>query len=128
MKKILKKSILIMTVLSIFMFVLSNNLQILTSEFEIMAESYRTIYTIYGDLNNDKKIDSFDVVMMRQKVLSKDTSKELDFNYDGKVDVSDLKLLNDYVLGKISILDIYFYDDADEDGLCDLLEDRKSVV
>ncbi len=122
MKKILKKFILIMTVFSMFMFVLSNNLQILTSEFETMAESYRTTYTIYGDLNNDKKIDSFDVVMMRQKVLSKDTSKELDFNYDGKVDVSDLKLLNDYVLGKISILDIYFYDDADEDGLCDLLE------
>ena len=122
MKKILKKFILIMTVFSMFMFVLSNNLQILTSEFGTMAESYRTIYTIYGDLNNDKKIDSFDVVMMRQKVLSKDTSKELDFNYDGKVDISDLKLLNDYVLGKISILDIYFYDDADEDGLCDLLE------
>lgn len=122
MKKILKKSILIMTILSMFMFVLSNNLKILTSEFETMAESYRTTYTIYGDLNNDKKIDSFDVVVMRQKVLSKDTSKELDFNYDGKVDASDLKLLSDYVLGKISILDIYFYDDADKDGLCDLLE------
>lgn len=122
MKKILKKFILIMTVFSVFMFVLSSNLRIFTSDFETMAESYRTTYTIYGDLNNDKKIDSFDVVMMRQKVLSKDTSKELDFNYDGKVDVSDLKLLNDYVLGKISILDIYFYDDADEDGLCDLLE------
>lgn len=40
MKKILKKFILIMTVFSMFMFVLSNNLQILTSEFETMAESY----------------------------------------------------------------------------------------
>lgn len=122
MKKILKKSILIMTILSMFMFVLSNDLQIFTSEFETMAESYRTTYTLYGDLNDDKKIDSFDVVMMRQKVLSKNTSKELDFNYDGKVDASDLKLLSDYVLGKISVLDIYFYDDADGDGLCDLLE------
>lgn len=111
-----------MTILSMFMFVLSNDLQIFTSEFETMAESYRTTYTLYGDLNDDKKIDSFDVVMMRQKVLSKDTSKELDFNYDGKVDASDLKLLSDYVLGKISVLDIYFYDDADGDGLCDLLE------
>ena len=64
MKKILKKSILIMTILSMFMFVLSNNLKILTSEFETMAESYRTTYTIYGDLNNDKKIDSFDVVVV----------------------------------------------------------------
>lgn len=46
----------------------------------------------------------------------------MDFNYDSKVDASDLKLLSDYVLGKISILDIYFYDDADKDRLCDLLE------
>lgn len=122
MKKILKRSILIMTILSMFMFVLSNNLQIFIGEFEAIAESYRTTYTLYGDLNDDKKIDSFDLVIMRQKVLSKDTSKELDFNYDGKVDTSDLKLLSDYVLGKISILDIYFYDDADKDGICDLLE------
>ncbi len=111
-----------MIILSMFMFVLSNNLRIFTSEFETMAESYRTTYTLYGDLNGDKKIDSFDIVMMRQKVLSKDTSKELDFNYDGKIDGSDLKLLSDYVLGRVSILDIYFYDDADEDGLCDFME------
>lgn len=64
-----------MIVFTMFIFVLLNDFQIFTSEFEIMAESYRTNYTIYGDLNDDKKIDSFDVVMMRQKVLSKDTSR-----------------------------------------------------
>lgn len=122
MKKALKNFIRIITVFAVFMFVLSNDFRIFSNEFKTIAESYRTTYTLYGDLNNDKKIDSFDIVMMRQKVLSKDSDKKLDFNYDGKVDGSDLTLLSDYVLGKVSILDIYFYDDADADGLCDLVE------
>ena len=32
------------------------------------AETFRTSYTIFGDLNDDKSIDSFDVILMRSKV------------------------------------------------------------
>lgn len=64
------------------------------------AVSYRTSYKIYGDLNNDKVINSFDVVFMRKAVINGDTTQDLDFNRDDKVDSTDLSLLNDYVLGK----------------------------
>lgn len=86
------------------------------------AASYRTSYKIYGDLNNDKAINSFDVISMRKAVISGDTNQDLDFNRDDKVDSADLTLLSDYVLGKNSFFDAYLCDDADEDSVCDMLE------
>ena len=86
------------------------------------AASYRTSYKIYGDLNNDKAINSFDVISMRKAVISGDTNQDLDFNCDDKVDSADLTLLSDYVLGKNTFFDAYLYDDADEDSVCDILE------
>lgn len=121
MKKFLKELEALTLSFAMVIFVLSSNLKIF-SEFNANAVSYRTSYTIYGDLNDDKRIDVFDVIEMRKRVISKDTSKELDFNHDNKVDTSDLELLSDYVLGKVYIFDSYFYDDADGDKICDLLE------
>lgn len=121
MKKFLKELEILTLSFAMVIFVLSSNLKIF-NEFNTNAVSYRTTYTIYGDLNDDKRIDVFDVIEMRKRVISKDTSKELDLNHDNKVDASDLELLSDYVLGKVYIFDSYFYDDADEDGICDLLE------
>ena len=89
---------------------------------ETNAASYRTSYKIYGDLNNDKAINSFDVISMRKAIISGDTTQDLDFNRDDKVDSADLTLLSDYVLGKNTFFDAYLYDDADEDSVCDMLE------
>ncbi|MBR1431453.1 dockerin type I domain-containing protein [Ruminococcus sp.] len=89
---------------------------------ETNAASYRTSYKIYGDLNNDKVINSFDVISMRKAIISGDTSLNLDFNRDNKVDSADLTLLSDYVLGNNTFFDAYLYDDADEDSVCDMLE------
>ncbi|PWJ09798.1 dockerin type I domain-containing protein [Ruminococcus flavefaciens] len=89
---------------------------------ETNAASYRTSYKIYGDLNNDKAINSFDVISMRKAIISRDTTQDLDFNRDDKVDSADLTLLSDYVLGKNTFFDAYLYDDADEDSVCDMLE------
>ena len=86
------------------------------------AVSYRNSYKIYGDLNNDKAINSFDVISMRKAIITGDTSSDLDFNRDDKVDSADLKLLNGYVLGENTFFDAYLYDDADEDSVCDILE------
>ena len=99
-----------------------NDLQLFPVHYNANAESYRTSYTIFGDLNNDKSIDSFDVILMRSKVMETEYDKLYDFNCDDKVDSDDLTLLSDYVLGKNCIFDAYLCDDADEDYVCDLIE------
>ena len=99
-----------------------NDLQLFPVNYNANAESYRTSYTIFGDLNNDKSIDSFDVILMRSKVMETEYDKLYDFNCDDKVDSDDLTLLSDYVLGKNCIFDAYLCDDADEDYVCDLIE------
>lgn len=57
---------------------------------------------IYGDINNDGCIDSFDMVMMRKElvspVLSYSEKRRADVNADGKVDVSDAVELQEYIL------------------------------
>lgn len=89
---------------------------------KVDAASCRTTYNIYGDMNGDNTIDVFDVISMRNKVAKGSDDDSLDFNCDGVVDSEDLNMLNDYVLGKDTFFDAYFYDDADEDGVCDILE------
>lgn len=57
---------------------------------------------IYGDINNDGRIDSFDIVMMRKEivspVLSYSEKKRADVNADGKVDTADAVELQKYIL------------------------------
>lgn len=87
------------------------------------AATYRTEYTVYGDVNGDKAIDAFDVVEMRGRLIDgTDYNSLLDLNHDEAVNAADLQLLQDYILGRIAIFDAYYYDDADTDGICDLFE------
>ena len=87
------------------------------------AATYRTEYTVYGDVNGDKVIDAFDIVEMRGRLVDgADYNSLLDLNHDEAVDAADLQLLQDYILGRIAIFDAYYYDDADTDGICDLFE------
>ncbi len=57
---------------------------------------------IYGDVNDDGRTDSFDMVMMRKElvspVLSYSEKKRADVNADGKVDISDAVELQKYIL------------------------------
>ncbi|HPD00169.1 MAG TPA: carbohydrate-binding protein, partial [Acetivibrio sp.] len=61
---------------------------------------------IYGDLNDDKSVDSTDVTMMKRFLLKKldlsETARtNADVNKDGSVDSTDLTLIKRYVLKKI---------------------------
>lgn len=59
---------------------------------------------VYGDINNDGNIDSFDVVAIRQILNSGNKSeayKVADLNGNNNVDAADMYLLQSYVIGKI---------------------------
>ena len=61
--------------------------------------------TIYGDLNNDGIIDSFDVALMRSILSENSDIKDYinaDLNANKKIDGDDLYLLQSFVLGKIN--------------------------
>ncbi len=82
----------------------------------------RSVYTIYGDINNDGIIDSLDVIAMRKKISSDLYDYLIDYNKDEKLDDEDLQLLSNYILGENKIFECYYYDDADEDNICDIFE------
>ena len=118
MRKKISSIVTSITIASIFL----NHIQSIPVLQNAEAASFRTTYTVFGDLNDDKVIDSFDVILMRSKVADGNNDKKLDFNCDDKVDSDDLTLLSDYVLGKNCIFDAYLCEDADEDHICDMLE------
>lgn len=70
MKEFLKELEILTLSFAILIFVLSSNLKIF-SEFNTNAVSYRTSYTIYGDLNDDKRIDVFDVMKIKSVICWK---------------------------------------------------------
>ncbi|WP_028516850.1 dockerin type I repeat-containing protein [Ruminococcus flavefaciens] len=65
---------------------------------------------IAGDFNNDKQVDSMDLVSARYAIISQlndeNTAADahMDLNKNGKFDVADLVLLQSFVLGKIKTL------------------------
>lgn len=67
MKKVLRKSEILILFFIMLIFMLSSNFQAFVNIFNANATSYRTSYTIYGDLNDDKRIDVFDVMQMKIK-------------------------------------------------------------
>ena len=71
--------------LSAFSFVTLNN--------AVKADSYRTDYTIYGDLNKDDVLDVFDLVLLREKINNKEYDKESDLDSDGILNENDLSLI-----------------------------------
>jgi hypothetical protein len=63
---------------------------------------------ITGDLNNDRRVDAFDIITARKKLLSAmddeaaKTNTDMDLNKDGCFNVADIVLLQSFVLGKIN--------------------------
>jgi len=86
------------------------------------AVSYRNEYTIYGDINADKRIDVYDVINMRNIIVEGNYNDVCDLNRDKKINETDLQFLQNYIHGESVIFDGYFNDDPDEDGVCDLVE------
>lgn len=71
---------------------------------DIMDEitAYATSDYIVGDVNNDSRIDSFDVVLLRKAIVNSDSSLKIesaDLNGDNIIDSRDLRELEQFVLG-----------------------------
>lgn len=86
--------------------------RIFSSEGEEPPETYSgiedtTMSTLVGDVHSDMKIDSFDLVRLRQLALNSEniTRKEkasADVNGDGTVNIADAVMLQNYILGRIN--------------------------
>ena len=65
---------------------------------EIVGSSERKTFElgVYGDLNGDKVIDSFDLVQMRRDIQNEQASTSSDLNRDEFVDEDDLIELQEY--------------------------------
>lgn len=65
---------------------------------------------LYGDVNGDQRVDSIDVVLMRNEVLGARQPDEpfnfevADVNGDGKFNIADCVTLRDYLLGVMKTL------------------------
>lgn len=71
---------------------------------DIMDEitAYATSDYIVGDVNNDSRIDSFDVVLLKKAIVNSDSSLKIesaDLNGDNIIDARDLRELEQFVLG-----------------------------
>ncbi|HBB71460.1 MAG TPA: hypothetical protein DCZ71_02505, partial [Ruminococcus sp.] len=111
-----------------------------TSEeiFESLSEEYKELYLstpfavlsaekkipiIYGDLFEDKVLNSFDLSLLRSAVLDEEPYDEkADLDGDGDVDEDDIKLLQDFILANICCFPVYAKYDSDNDGINDYLE------
>ena len=76
-------------------------------------------YYMLGDLNEDNRVDSFDLIRYRRLLLESGDRKELprraDIDEDGNIKINDMVLLKKYVLGKSKKLGVSDKFDAYED-------------
>lgn len=96
--KILK----IVSLLTCAALLIATNMNLISAFAEEINSTNDTL--VYGDINNDGNIDSFDVVAVRQILNSDNTSetyKAADLNGNNNVDAADMYLLQSYVIGKI---------------------------
>jgi len=101
MNKIFSKILSTITAGAVTIFASSGSLQAVVNEIRANAAENEMIY---GDINNDGNIDSFDIVTIRQILNFSNTSeayKAADLNGNNIVDAADLYLLQSYVIGKI---------------------------
>lgn len=101
--KILKEKYISIISLMLSLCMTFNFLQVFPSTFAIFAEDIEE--TVYGDVNNDKKINILDVVTLKNSLLYKKSVSldTADVNGDNIINVQDLLLIKEYVLGKISV-------------------------
>ena len=83
-----------------------SNTQQQTQPTQPTSEPTNDAKLIYGDLDDDKMITSFDAIVMRKGLINgfKDDNinKSADIDQNGTVEVADLVQLKSFVLGKIS--------------------------
>lgn len=121
MKKNIKKAIC----LSVVPGILASSMLIFSPNQSVDAKTYRMDYNIYGDFNKDKRVDVYDLILMRKKIIAGEYDKLLDLNVDQKLNENDLEILKNFTLGVGEIYAPFLQDDADEDGICDMLEINK---
>ena len=74
---------------------------------DISFGSGETPEIITGDFNNDRRVDSFDIITARKALISvmddeaAKTNTDMDLNKDGSFNAADIVLLQSFVLGKI---------------------------
>ena len=77
---------------------------------------------IYGDMNTDRILDAFDLVLMRKMYLESGYEKYADLDADGDLDADDLIWLESYLLSEVKSFPVYNNFDSDGDGLTDYIE------
>ena len=88
-----------------------------------------------GDVNGDKKVDSFDFIDYRRFFLSSNARKPLprcaDIDDDGEVLLNDLVLLKKYILGrskKLGVSDKFEYSENDDYYYSSVIENSKGDI
>lgn len=73
---------------------LSNAVENLSWKLEPVEE-----YVLFGDLNSDDRVDTFDLILLRQSVAGGTAASSADVNDDGEAGVADLVMLERFLLG-----------------------------
>lgn len=98
MNKIFSKILSTITAGAVTIFVSSGSLQTVVNEIRANAAENEVIY---GDLNNDGNIDSFDAVKLRNIISNgKEYIKAADLDGNGQLNYYDLFLINQFLLGE----------------------------
>lgn len=98
MKKIFQKILSIVTAFTMLLCASSSSIQIFTNEIETHAANTKIIY---GDVNGDKKVNVFDLSLIKKEILNPGTSIDLiaaDVNGDGIIDSKDAREVQQFLL------------------------------
>ncbi len=71
-------------------------------------EAYAVDDIIYGDLDNDKIITAFDMIILRNMYINKEYDISADLDGNDCINFVDLSLLNDFLLGKRNTFPVQF--------------------
>lgn len=96
MNRIFYKIISGITALVVSLFVTSSSLQAIANEVKAIENSI-----IYGDVNNDKRVDVFDFCLIKQKIVNSETiidNNAGDVNGDGIININDAREIQQFLL------------------------------
>ena len=101
MDKLFSKIVSALIAATMTLFVSSGSLQTFVNEIEVQAAETDVIL---GDVNNDRKIDVFDLCLMKQELVSSKTTSinktAADVNADGVIDVKDIMEIQQFLLAE----------------------------
>lgn len=99
MNKLFYKIVSVLTAATMTLFASSGSLQIFVNEIETHAAETDVIL---GDVNDDKRVDAFDLSLIKQEIINPSTTSinliAADVNIDGVVDVKDAIEVQDFLL------------------------------